>query len=92
MTTVGIQEFRDHIKRYLAAARRGEDVVVTENGRPLAKLTKVSSNEAEEEDCLARLAAKGLLRPALRRRRPAGPPPLKIPGASLSELIIKDRR
>jgi prevent-host-death family protein len=92
MTTVGIQEFKDHMRRYLAAAKRGEDVVVTENGKPLARITKPSTAEFEESECLARLAAEGHLRPALKRRRPAGPPPLDVPGGALSELIIEDRR
>jgi hypothetical protein len=37
------------------------------------------------------MVAKGLLRPALCKRLPKRPPPMKLPGKPLSEIIIEDR-
>ena len=38
---VGIREFRDRLKQYVQIAQRGEDVVITEHGRPVARLVAI---------------------------------------------------
>lgn len=36
--TVGIRDLRLHFSQYLARVRRGETIVVTDRGRPIARL------------------------------------------------------
>jgi prevent-host-death family protein len=59
---VGIRELRQDLSRYLQRVRKGEQLVVTERGRPLAVL----SPWAEEGDVIQQLVAAG------RARRGAG--------------------
>lgn len=40
MTMVGIARLKAQLSRYLEAAKRGDEVVVTERGRPVAKLAE----------------------------------------------------
>lgn len=37
--SVGVRELKAHLSQYLARVRRGETVVVTDRGRPVARLT-----------------------------------------------------
>ena len=37
--TVGVREFRENLRAYLDRVKAGEEVVVTERGRPIARLT-----------------------------------------------------
>ncbi len=60
--TVGVRELRQNLSRYLARARRGQRVIVTERNRPIAVLAPLPENE----DPLARLVAEGKVRPAAR--------------------------
>jgi prevent-host-death family protein len=94
MSSVGIRELKNHLDRYLAAVQRGEEVVVTEHGKPVARITSIvgqPARPAPDRRWHDELVAKGLIRPALRKRRPKGPPPMKLPGKPLSEIIIEDR-
>lgn len=55
------------LSRYLAAVKAGEEVVVTERGRPIATISPISSSVGDEEERLHRLAARGLLRVGKRK-------------------------
>ncbi len=92
MTTVGIRELKNNLSRYLAAVRKGEEVLVTDRGKPVARIVKEPAGVPRERAWRQRLAAEGLLRPGVPGPRKKGPPPLKIPGKPLSEIIIEDRR
>jgi prevent-host-death family protein len=80
MTTmeVGIRELKARLSSYVARARRGESVVVTDRGRPVARLQPVETDEppaAVRALALAgRLVYKGRLNPA------ALPAPIRLRG------------
>jgi prevent-host-death family protein len=61
---VGIRELRDRLKHYVAAARSGEDVIITDRGHPVARLVAL-----HEERPVDRLIRAGL---AIPPRRPKG--------------------
>lgn len=54
---VGIRELKQHLSRYVARAREGETVVITDRGVPVAKLEKVQTDEPPE--ALKRLVEAG---------------------------------
>ena len=88
MTTVAIQEFQDHLKRYLEAVQGGEEVVLTDGGKPVARIVK-EPPAVPDRRWLADAISRGEVRPALGKMRPARPQ--KLPGKPLSEIIIEDR-
>ena len=92
MTSVGIRELKNNLSRYLARVKRGQEVVVTERGKPIARLVKEPPEKSAARKGLDELVAKGLLRPARKRRRRNIPSPLKVGGKPVSEMIIEDRR
>ena len=57
-TQVGIRELENGLSRYVARVRRGEEIVVTDRGAPVARLVAVSAS-----DPLAALIADGLVEP-----------------------------
>jgi prevent-host-death family protein len=63
-TQVGIRELRNGLSRYVARVRRGEEIVVTDRGSPVARLVTVRAGS----DPLAALIAEGLVEPPERRR------------------------
>ena len=83
---VGIRELRQDLSRYLRRVRRGERLVVTERGRPLAVL----SPWAEEGDVIDQLVAAG------RMRRGAGGVlaigPLERPVSRAGSEALEDER
>jgi prevent-host-death family protein len=83
---VGIRELRAGLSRYVARVKDGEEIVVTEHGKPVAKL--VSVNGESKRDKLIR---EGVLIPA-GRPRSARPEPVRVEGdVRLSEIVLEMR-
>ncbi len=72
---VGIRELRLNLSRYVARVRAGTEVIVTDHGRPVARLGPVSDEEAHH----ARLIREGIVKPA-RRPKSTTPPTADPPG------------
>ncbi len=91
MSTVGVKELKNRLTHYLRRAKEGEEVVVTERGRPIALIQPIGSAQPVQslEARLARLAAQGLV--TLPTRRPRRIRPVKIAGPPLSRTILEDR-
>jgi len=93
MGAVGVRELKNRLTYYLRRARKGEEVIVTERGRPIAILKSLQEVDraATLETRLARLAALGIVTLPTRKRfgraRPA-----RIVGSSVSRAILEDRR
>jgi prevent-host-death family protein len=82
---VGVRELRNHLSRYLDRVRGGEEVLVTERGRAIARVVPVGA-----ERVLDRLIAEGVVTAA---RQPKGPAakPIRAKGA-VSDLVGEQRR
>jgi len=93
MRRVGSREFKNRLGRYLSAVRKGQSLVITDRGRPVAKVSPPDREELPEEsleDRLRELEAQGLIRLAKRpmRRFKA----VAARGKSASQMLIADRR
>jgi prevent-host-death family protein len=87
MTAIGVRELRRDASRWLARVRAGEVVVVTDRGRPIAKMVPL-----EEQGGYASLLVRGRIAPgsgrsmaAVLRDLDADLPPDE--GASVSEAL-----
>ncbi len=93
MSAVGVRELKNRLTCYLRRAKRGEEVVVTERGRPVADLQSLEhADRASSLDTrLARLAALGIITLPTRKRF-GRTPPVSIAGPTVSRAILEDRR
>jgi prevent-host-death family protein len=82
---VGVRELRNNLSRYLARVRHGEEVVVTERGRAIARVLPLSGERA-----IDRLTREGRVTPAKNPRSPR-PKPRKTKG-TVSDLVADQRR
>ena len=89
---VSIAKLKARLSEYLAAAKAGQEVVITDRGRPVARLAPLSGGRAQEGR-LAELVRSGLARPP-RKRLPrsflAAERPSDPAGRSL-EAILEER-
>lgn len=89
MTNAAVSEIKARLSEYLARVRGGEEVIVTDRGRPVARIVPVSDREPH----LAELERRGLIRrPSARlpddfldRPRP------KVAGPSLVDAVTEER-
>ena len=82
---VGVRELRDNLSRYLERVRDGEEVVVTEHGRAIARLLPLTG-----ERVIDRLIREGKVTPASSPKR-SRPQPVKTKGP-VSDLVAEQRR
>jgi len=68
MKRASISSLKAKLSQYLAAVKGGQEIVVTERGRPVARISPVRG-EAQEEERLERLVRTGQLRPPRSVRR-----------------------
>ena len=61
--TVGIRDLRDSLSRWIDRVREGNEVVVTDHGKPVATLSSPPAPPPAEswEEQIRRLRAKGLI-------------------------------
>jgi prevent-host-death family protein len=85
MAEVGIRELRDHLSRYLERVQAGEEVVITDRGRPIARVLPMAG-----ERTIDRLIREGRVTPASQPSRSL-PNPLKSKGTA-SDLVAEQRR
>lgn len=85
---VGIRELRAGLSRWLQRAAAGEEIVVTDRGRPLARVTGLDGRST-----LERLIAEGRVTPAPRPKTPVQRDclPRVARGKSLAEYVVEQR-
>jgi prevent-host-death family protein len=59
---VSIAQLKARLSEFLGVVREGEDVIVTDRGKPVARLTRVTGDEAMEAH-VEELVRAGLARP-----------------------------
>jgi prevent-host-death family protein len=87
MQQVGIKAFRANLSRWMAVVKSGEELVITERGRPVARVTGA--------DTMARLdylRAQGVVTAAKRPKTPIRREDLVKAKGSVSELVKEQRR
>jgi len=92
MKTVGSRELKNRLGRYLGRVRNGEAFVVTDRGKPVARLVPTSSTERDDNDLdevLKQLEAEGHLRLGTRPFRRFKP--IRMKGKPASKMILEDR-
>jgi prevent-host-death family protein len=62
MASIGVRELKSRLTYYLRRTKQGEDIIVTERGRPVAILQRLDVATARSRDAnLARLADHGVV-------------------------------
>ena len=91
---VGSRELKTRLGTYLDEVKRGQTIVVTERGTPVAELRPIAQSEDRLEAALQRMAAEGLVTLPTRNGPSLTPfKPIKLPPGtpSIVEAISEDR-
>lgn len=86
MSEVGVAQLRQGLKGWLARVEAGDEVVITDRGRPIARLTGIDASTA-----LERLIAEGRVSHP-RRPRPHARGRERIRGTGLASASVIDER
>lgn len=87
---IGLREANQKFSQTIKAVKAGQEVVLTERGRPVA-LIKPLGRPKQPDAALRHLEATGLLRPPQRRGRLQPWSPRQIKGQPISETLREER-
>lgn len=87
--TIGIREAKAQLSRLVGEAQRGTEWIITDRGRPVAKLASLRGPSAPLGHRLQRLEEWGWIEPA-RQAGPPLPPPIEV-GRDVQQALQDDR-
>ena len=94
MKTVGSRELKNRLGRYMGLVRKGETIIVTDRGKPLARLSPLTSEEGKPDGLhilLRRLEEEGHMRLAKGSFKRRAFKPIVTRGKPASQMVIEDR-
>jgi len=93
MNIVGVKELKNRLTQYLKRTKKGEEVLITERGKPIAVIRPSEGNLPARslEAKLTELAGEGRIR-LPRKKFLARVPIIKISGPSISTTVLEERR
>jgi len=94
MKTAAVSQLKASLSRYLAGVKVGEEVMVTERGKPIAKLVPLALPHDGEQQRLREMERQGLIRMGsgkLSKGFWALPRPSDPKGKAL-EALLRERR
>lgn len=86
MVSVGIKELKAKLSSYMDKVQHGEEVIITEHGKEIARVIPVS----KERKALKALVETGKARWS--GGKPAGLAGIKTKGKPLSQTVLEERR
>ena len=92
MITAGVKEFKNQLSRYIALVKKGDEVLITERGRVVARVIKEDSSSSSLRQALQPLVLKGQIIMPTRDIERDIAEPVKLSGKSISEIVLEDRR
>lgn len=92
MIVADIDEARAHLGSFLAAVQAGDEVIITDHGRSVARIIREPKDSDSDTERLQRLAASRLVTLPAENPSPESYMPPRIKGRPLSYIVSEDRR
>ncbi len=93
MKTAAISRLKARLSEYISSVKRGEEVIITERGKPVARLVPIEPGLAEDER-MSDLLKRGLMRPGRGgdlRERLKRLPIVSLPDGLIQQVIDEER-
>lgn len=92
MKTATISQAKNRLSELLGHVKRGETVLILERDRPIARIVPIEASQRTDDERLADLERRGIIRRAAKPPRRTLPPPIELPeGVSILEALLQDR-
>lgn len=92
MIIAGIKDLKNSLSRYLCSVKKGEDILITERGRVIARIIQEDRHKVSLRKSLQPLIMKGLITLPSQQINKDIPDPIEVPGKPVGEMVIEARR
>ena len=91
INVVGVREAKINLSKLLKRALKGQEVIITDRGKPVAKIVPIPQDRLSLAERIAKLEEQALLGPVRKRRAMRLPPPLPAREGLAQEFLQEDR-
>ena len=88
---LGIREVKAHLSSLLKKVKEGQEIIITDRGKPVGKIIPFPVKELSIEERIRRLENQGLLEPLSGKAEQKLPPPLPAP-EGLAQRYLQEGR
>lgn len=92
MISAGIKELKNNLSRFLSRVKKGENVLITERGKIVARIIQENRKNTSIREALNPLIVRGSVTLPSKKINNEIPPPVEVPGKPISEMAIENRR
>jgi len=95
MKSTSISQAKNNFSKLIARVRAGQSVLITDRGRPVARVEPIRAGDETDEQRLDRLERAGIItrgKAKLSKRFFSMPRPKSQPGASVLDALLEERR
>jgi prevent-host-death family protein len=92
MISAGVKDVKNNLSRLLARVKAGEEVLITERGKPVARIVKEERGDKSVLAAQAPLIQRGIIALPSRSILKDGLTVADVSGKPVSEMVIEDRR
>lgn len=92
MIRAGVKDTKNSLSRYLVHVKAGEEVIITERGKPVARIIREEPGGRSAREILTPLAKQGRIVLPTRKIEKKRLTTVKVAGKPVSEMVIEDRR
>jgi prevent-host-death family protein len=88
--SIGIRDAKLHLSKLLKRVQQGEEVLLTDRGRPAARIVPIDKNALPLSERVKRLEAQGIIEPAPEKPRKTLPSPIPVPEGIAQGFLRED--
>ena len=88
--SIGIREAKINLSKLVKDVRQGTEIILTDRGNPVARLTPLKKNSLSLQERLKQLENSGWIELANKKSRNL-PPPLPLPTNQAQHLLQQER-
>jgi len=92
MSRAGIKDIKNNLSRYLARVKAGEEILITERGKPIARIIQENEKHNTIRQALAPLIERNTVSMPDQPITRQAPVRIEATGKSTSEMVAEDRR
>lgn len=92
MIRAGVKDIKNNLSQFLVQVKAGEEVVITERGRPIARIVTENCADKSIRTALTHLVQRGLITLPSRSVGKDHIEAVEAPGKPVSEMVTEDRR
>lgn len=88
---VGIRDAKIHLSRLVKVVRNGNEVTLTDRGKPVCKIVPITPQSLSFEERICRLEEQGIIEPTTGARMEKLPPALPLEKGLAQKYLQEDR-